>query len=119
MRAESALATVTFWLAALVAFVYIAFGVLHPALGDWNSQTDRFIFLIVVAGGGLLIVAGLMLYRSRPWHAAILIGAGAVAGAIGLVWTLVFPVLALVLIVLCIRRARSNGGAARSAPATS
>src|SRR5262245_10441039 len=113
MRAESALATATWWLAAVVAFIYVAFGVLHPALGDWNSTTDRLIFLVVVAGGGLLMAAGLVAFRSAPVRAAVLISAGAVLGAVGLVWTLFLPLAALVLVVLTVRRAWTlSGGAA-------
>ena len=118
MRNEFALAarSATFWLAAVVAFVYVAFGVLHVALGDWNSTADRIIFLVVVAGGGLLICAGLAVFNARPGKAAALIGIGAVVGAVGLVWTLVFPVLAIVLVVLCVRRARALGRFARALP---
>lgn len=114
MRAESGLATATFWLAAAVAFVYVSFGVLHPALGDWNSNADRIIFLVVVAGGGLLITAGLFVFKTRPAHAAALIAIGSVLGAVGLVWTLFLPVIAVVLVVLTVRRARAL---ARTSPA--
>jgi hypothetical protein len=97
---------VTWWLAALVAFVYVAYGFLHPLFGDWNSTADRIVFLVVVGGGGLLVVAGLAVFHTRPWVAALRIGVGAVVGSIGLVWTLFVPVLALVLVFLCVRRAR-------------
>jgi hypothetical protein len=107
MKAESRLATATFWLAAAVAFVYVSLGVLHPALGDWNSSTDRIIFLVVVAGGGLLVTAGLVVFKTKPTQAAVLIGIGSVLGAVGLVWTLVLPVIAVVLVVLTARRART------------
>ena len=49
---ERRLSATTFWLAAFDAAACLAFGVLHPLLGDWDSQTDRLILVLLVVGGG-------------------------------------------------------------------
>jgi hypothetical protein len=106
---EGRLTAVTFWLAAFDAAVCSGFGILKPLVGTWNSQTDRLIFGLLVGGGGLLLVAGLIVFRRSPWGSAVLIGLGAVGGALGLFWTILIPILAIVLIILCVSRARRLG----------
>ena len=105
--AHSRLAKAVTALAGLVAFVCIAFGALHPLLGDWNSDGDRIIFAVLVCGGGVLIVAGLALFLRSPWLAATLVTVGAAAGALGLFWTALLPILAVTLGILSFRWAAS------------
>jgi hypothetical protein len=103
---ERRLSAATFWLAALDAAACLAFGVLHPLLADWSSQTDRLIFVLLVVGGGSLMLGGLFAFDRSPRASAALIGVGAVAGAIGLFWTIVLPLVAVALAALSVMRAR-------------
>lgn len=61
---------------------------------------------ILYFAAGLLVVAGLFaLGRTSPWLAVALVSLGALAGGLFLVWTLVVPIVALVLIALFARGA--------------
>jgi uncharacterized membrane protein len=110
---EDRLSAVAFWLTAFLAAVDLGFGVLHPLIGDWDSDTDRLVFGLLVGGGGVLLVVSLVVFRRSPWRAAVLGGIGAIAGALGLFWTIVIPILAIVLIVLSLLRVRRVGSQQR------
>jgi hypothetical protein len=73
---------------------------------------------VVYLGAAALIAFGLFAFgRTSPWLAAGLVTLGAAAGALFLVWTLVAPILGLVLIVLIARGARGwTTRAIRQAP---
>ena len=67
--------------------------------------------LVLLGAAALLVATGLYAVRSgSPWLGAALIIPGAIAGALGLVWTVIVPIASLVLIVLSIT------GALRSRP---
>lgn len=71
--------------------------------GDGNDLAFWLVFLL---GGAALILAGLFGTRRWSWTSALLIGVGAAAGALALFWTIVVPILALVLIGLAIASMR-------------
>jgi hypothetical protein len=114
---EGRLSAATFWLAAVDAAACLVFGVLHPLLGEWDSQTDRVIFVTLVVGGGSLMLAGLFVFDRSPRASAALIGVGALAGALGLAWTIVVPLVAVTLVALSVTRVRLlRRGEAADAP---
>jgi hypothetical protein len=96
-----------FWIAATMAATGLAFGILKALFGDWDSTGDRVVLAALVAGGGALIAIGLLAFSRAPWIGATLVSVGAVTCATGVFWTLLLPVLALVLVVLSFLHARS------------
>jgi len=61
---------------------------------------------IIYVAAAVLVAAGLFAFnRTSPWLAVALVTLGALVGGFLLVWTLVVPVLALLLIVLFARGA--------------
>jgi len=57
-----------------------------------------------LVGGGAMILLGTLAFRHRPWLYRSLIAIGCLTGAIATLWTLVIPLLALVVIVLAVLR---------------
>jgi len=51
-----------------------------------------------------MILLGTLAFRHRPWLYRSLIAIGCLTGAIATLWTLVIPLLALVVIVLAVLR---------------
>lgn len=103
---EGRLSAATCWLAALDAAACLVFGVLHPLLGEWDSQTDGLILVLLVVGGSSLMLGGLFVFDRSPRASAALIGVGALAGARGLAWTIVVPLVAVTLVALSVTRVR-------------
>lgn len=69
-----------------------------PLFDRANWELVGSVFYLVAAG---LVAAGLFAFRrGSPRLAVALVTVGALLGGVGLVWTLVAPILALVLIVL-------------------
>jgi hypothetical protein len=97
-------------LGALAGTAYLLAGILGgafwPAHWEEASAADQALWLILLAGGGVLLLAGLWLFQSSPWTGAALISLGAVAGSLVLFWTLAVPIVAIALVVLSVRNAR-------------
>lgn len=110
--ARDRLSSAEFGLAVFVCLALLGFGVGVLFAEDFDSSTDRLIFGFLVVGGGVLVGLGLLVFR-RPWLSAGLVSIGAVAGALGIFWTILMPLLALALVVLSILRARRAGVAKR------
>lgn len=57
-------------------------------------------------GGGALVLLGVFATRpERPWLSVALVSAGACAGSLATLWTVVLPLIAMALVLLTIRRA--------------
>ena len=84
---------------------------------DFDSSRDRLIFGSLVVGGGVLVGLGLLAFR-QPWVSAGLVSIGAVAGALGIFWTILMPLLAIALVVMSVLRAPRAGEAERLSPQT-
>jgi len=90
-------------LAWLFAAACVAMAIYVPVFDKANWELMGSIFYAAAAA---LVVAGLFAFsRTSPWLAVALVTLGALAGGVFLVWTLVAPILALVLIVLFARAA--------------
>lgn len=98
----------TRWLAILLAAVYAISG-LVGLFADIEPTRDQVIFVVLLWGGALLIVAGLFAVPSSTWPAAALVSLGAVAGGLALFWTVVVPIAAIGLVVLTVLLARRTG----------
>jgi hypothetical protein len=105
-------------LGTVVAVAYLLAGVvvgLWPSVWDDTGTGDQIFWIVFLAGGGLLLLAGLRISMRSPWPAAVLISLGAVVGAIPTFWTVIAPIAAITLVVLSVVYARRTAGAA---PAT-
>jgi hypothetical protein len=99
--------------ARIVGVAYALAGIaggIWPGHWDEAGATDQILWVVFLLGGGLLIVAGLRLFRRSPWAGAALISMGAVLGALVLFWTIVALVAALALIVVSVITARRMSG---------
>ena len=85
-------------LAWLFAAACAAMAIYVPVFDSANSELLGSVICLAAAA---LVVAGLLAFnRTSPGLAVGLVTVGALVGGFGLVWTLVAPILALVLIVL-------------------
>ena len=64
-----------------------------------------------LVGGGVLVLSGTLLQPSRTWPGFALLAAGCALGLLPTIWTLVVPVLLLMLVVLSLRDAQQATGA--------
>ena len=97
-------------LGAAAGTAYLVAGILGGAFwpSHWEeaSRADQVLWLVFLAGGGVLVLTGLRLFERSPRTGATLISVGAVAGAVPLFWTLAVPLVAIALVVLSIKYAR-------------
>ena len=99
----------------VLGVAYVAAGIVGGIAIDWDDSAGaaRVLWIALLAGGGVLLLAGLWVLRTASaWLAAGLVSAGALAGAIAVYWSLLVPVGAMVLVVLSIVRARRATAAA-------
>jgi hypothetical protein len=95
--------------AGVLGLGYVLAGVVGVALGASEDGSDVFWWLLLLVGGGALVLAGAFALASRPVLSAVVTALGAVAGALALVWSIVAPLLAFVLVVLVVVRAARPG----------
>jgi len=111
-RSSRAMPIYTTALAWLFAAACVAMAIYVPLFDKASWELMGSIFYLVAAA---LVVAGLFAFgRTSPWLAVALVSLGALAGGLFLVWTLVAPILALVLIVLFARGALRGSSVMRS-----
>ena len=113
MTLEKALVVLGFFTAVAYLLVGIIGGL---SLSHWDeaSAGDQILWVVLLVGGAILIIAGLRISRRSPWGGAALISIGALAGALPIFWTLVAVLVAISLVVLSIvyaRRATSPASA--------
>ena len=90
-----------YWLALPLGVAYAAGGILGWIADVTDGDgSDLAFWLVLLLGGALLIFAGLFGTRRWSWISVLLISLGAAAGALPLVWTIIVPILAVVLIGL-------------------
>ena len=98
-----------------IFLIGIVGGLLPSHWEEASGWSDRIIWIALLVGGGIVLFLGLRISRRSPWLGALLISAGAVAGALPIFWTLIALVVAVTLVVLSVIYARRASGAA---PAT-
>jgi hypothetical protein len=105
------LTTAAYWLALVLGIAYAAGGIIGWAadVAD-GDRSDLAFWLLFLLGGAALILVGL--FVARRWSSAILISIGAAAGALALFWSILAPLLAVVLIALAVAAARQTPAAA-------
>ena len=102
-------------LAAVLGVGYIAAGVVGAAVDATGGDgSDLAFWLAFLVGGGGLVLIGAFGLGSRPLLSAVLTSVGALAGAVAVFWSVIVPVLALVLVVLCIAGAHRASDSGRN-----
>lgn len=93
--------TAAYVLALVLGIGYAAGGIIGwiADVADGDSS-DLAFWLVFLLGGAALILAGLFLTRRWTLASVSLVSVGAIAGALALFWSIVVPILALVLIGL-------------------
>jgi hypothetical protein len=92
-----------------VAVAYLLVGIIGGlSLSHWDeaSASDQILWIVLLVGGAILLLAGLRISRRSPWGGFALISVGALAGALPIFWTLIAVVLAIALVVLSFLYAR-------------
>ena len=114
MTVEKALVLLGFFTAAAYLLVGIIGGL---SLSHWDeaSTSDQVLWVVFLVGGAILLFVGLRISRRSPWGGFALISAGALAGALPIVWTLIAVVVAIALVVLSFLHARRMTGPAPAA----
>jgi len=82
---------------------------------DEASASDQAVWVSLMVGGAILLVAGLRLFPRSTWGGATLVSVGAFFGALPIFLTGVALVLAVVLVLLSVRHARGPSRAGRRA----
>ena len=84
-----------FILGGFTAVTYLLVGIVagvSPMMWEESSATDQVLWIVILVGGGLLLVAELWLVKRSPWVGAALISLGGVVGRSDLVeWHRNFP----------------------------
>jgi len=107
------LTTAAYWLALVMGIAYAAGGIIGWIADVTDGDgSDLAFWLLFLLGGAALILAGLFLARRWSWSSALLISLGAAAGALALLWSILAPLLAVVLIALTVSAARHQPAAA-------
>jgi predicted membrane-bound mannosyltransferase len=86
-------------LIALLVTVYFVAGVVGFFV-DIDKTRDLVLWVLLLWGGAALILAGALLRIVPGWLSIALVTVGATAGALALVWTVVVPLAAAVLVAL-------------------
>jgi hypothetical protein len=86
-------------LIALLVTTYVLAGVIGLFAGSHNTR-DRVLWVAFLGGGAVLILVGAFVKRLPPWLSVLFISIGAIAGGIALVWTILVPLAAAVLVAL-------------------
>jgi hypothetical protein len=98
--------TAAYWLALLLGIGFAAAGIVGWIADVTDGGSDLAFWLVLLLGGAALILAGLFLTRRWSWISVLLVSVGAAAGALALFWSILVPILALVLIGLAVTAAR-------------
>jgi hypothetical protein len=105
--------TAAYVLALIMGIGYAAAGIIGWIADVTDGDGSDLVFwLVFLLGGAALVLAGLFATRRWSMASAVLVGLGAIVGALPLVWTIVVPILALVLIALAILASRRSAATA-------
>ena len=90
----------TWWFGIVLGCLLVAAGVAETVRLLKSGDGGLAFWFPTLVGGGLLIVAGTLLLPRRPVPGCILTLIGCAAGLLPTMWTLVVPVLLIVLMIL-------------------
>jgi hypothetical protein len=98
-----------FVLGTVAGAAYVLVGIIVGAVPSVWEDTEtggRVAWIILLTGGGALVLLGLRIFDRAPRAGAALVSIGALVGGLILVWSVVAPIAAIVLIALSIASAR-------------
>jgi hypothetical protein len=105
--------TAAYVLALIMGIGYAAAGIIGWIADVTDGDGSDLVFwLVFLLGGAALVLAGLFATRRWSMASAVLVSLGAIVGALPLVWSIVVPILALVLIALAILASRRSAATA-------
>jgi hypothetical protein len=76
-----------------------------------DSIGNKVLWVILLGGSAALIVAGTVLRKAPPWISVGLVSVGAIVGGVLLLWTLVVPIAAALLVGLTFSLSRREHAA--------
>jgi hypothetical protein len=94
------------WLGLFLGCLLILAGVAETIRLTRSGDGGLLFWFPTLVGGGVLILAGTLLLPRRPTLGAALTVAGCLAGLLPTMWTLIVPVLLIVLAVTSVSRQR-------------
>jgi hypothetical protein len=86
----------------LLALAAAILGIIFGVGEDWDSSGERAAWWILTVGGAVLLAAGLWYAARSRGIAAGLIIVGALMAGVGIFWSVIVPLAAIVVIVLTI-----------------
>ncbi len=91
--------------------LYLALGVLEVVTHRDDTVPALLFWGISLLGGGSVVLAGAAIWSRHPLLGLVLVVVGAVMGFVATAWTLLFPLLVIVVIALSVREyATLTGG---------
>jgi hypothetical protein len=100
----------TRWLGLFLGCLLIVAGIAETVRLLSTGAGGLWFWFPTLVGGGALILAGTLLRPTRPTLATRLTVVGCLAGMLPTMWTLVVPVLLIVLAVLSVSRQQGHPG---------
>jgi hypothetical protein len=111
MGGRSSTWTALIILASILAGASILLGLIVGVAADFDDGSDRGFWITFLVLSGVLIFAGLWLINRNGWLGVGLIIVGAILGSIAIFWSIIYPLVAIVVIALAIlwvRRAEAS-----------
>jgi hypothetical protein len=93
------------WLGGLLGVGFVVFGIVESGVALVGRDPIGFFWFPALCGGGVLVLLGVFKIVHPARASIALVAVGALAGALATSWTVIVPILALVLIVLVAGRA--------------
>lgn len=100
----------SWWFGLIVGGLLIVAGMAETVRAVRSGDGGLWFWFLTLVGGGALIVVGTILLPRSPVRGCALTTVGALAGMLPTMWTLVVPVLLLVLIIVTVKRTASAPG---------
>jgi hypothetical protein len=101
------------WLGLFLGCLLVLAGIAETVRLVSTGAGGLLFWFPTLVGGGALILAGTLLLPKRPTLGAALTVAGCLAGMLPTMWTLIVPVLLIVLAVATVSRQRRPPGPAQ------
>lgn len=105
----------TWWFGLIVGGLLVLAGIAETVRLVRSGDGGFWFWFPTLVGGGALVIAGTLLPSRSPVLGCLLTTVGALAGILPTMWTLVMPVLLVVLSIVSVRQAAA-ATAARTAP---
>ena len=97
-------------LTLFLGVVYIVAGIAETTRAVVTGDGGIAFWFGSLVGGGVLILLGTLAFRDRPRLSCTLVCVGCLSGVLATMWTIVVPLVAVVVILLAVQRAGEEGG---------